>query len=178
MLGAIADDVDAAASFDGVDDTATMTATAGTENSVELWFRAAAGSGTVSSWESAMPLVTADLEGAGDFGASLAASGQLVAGSGAGTVPVVSSASYADNAWHHLVLTRSQSTGTLQLFVDGALQGSAPLALPVTTGSATLRLGRGVAATGGYFSGLLDEVAWYDVVLGDQTVAAHHVAAR
>jgi sialidase-1 len=93
-------------------------------------------------------------------------------------VPVVTASSYADNAWHHLVLTRSQGTGSLQLYVDGALQGSAPIALPVSTGPATLRLGRGVTAAGGYFSGLLDEVAWYDVVLGEQTVAAHQLAAR
>ena len=95
-----------------------------------------------------------------------------------GTVPVVTSASYANSAWHHVVVTRSPSTGTLQLYVDGALQGSTPIALPVGTGPDTLRLGRGTTAAGGYFSGLLDEVAWYDVVLGEQTVAAHQLAAR
>ncbi len=178
VLGAIANDVDTAASFDGVDDSVTTTATAGTETSVELWFRAAAGSGTGSTWDAAMPLVSADLTGTDDFGVSLAASGKLVAGSGAGTTPIVTSTAYADNAWHHVVLTRSQAAGTLQLYVDGTLRGSTSVALPVTTGEVTLRLARGVDPAQGHFAGQLDELAWYGVVLNSSTVSAHHAAAR
>lgn len=178
VLGAIRGDVDTAASFDGVDDTATFVTTAGPEQSLELWFRSAAGSGSGAGWQDAMPLVSADVAGTDDFGVSLSASGQLVAGSGAAGTPVVTTTPYADNAWHHVVLTRSESTATLQLYVDGTLQGSAPVAVPLSTGPMTLRLGRGVTTSNGWFSGLLDELALYDVVLNGQTVAAHHFAAQ
>jgi hypothetical protein len=176
--GAIAGDVDTAASFDGVDDTATLTVAAGPEQALELWFKAAAGSGGGADWLDAMPVAAADVPGDDDFGVSLSAGGRLVAGVGTGGTPVVTTASYADGAWHHVVVSRSAATATVRLFVDGQPQGSAPFAGPVSSGPATLRLGRGVTTAAGWFGGVLDEVAWYDVALGDQTVAAHHLAGR
>ena len=175
--GAVSGDVDGAASFDGVDDTMTTTTTVGPETTVELWFRSAAGSGGGTGWLDAMPLLSADVTDGDDFGVSLSATGRLVAGNG-NAASVSTATSFADDSWHHVVLTRSESAATLALYVDGALQGTAPRAAPASIGPATLRLGRGVTTAGGFFSGLLDEVAWYDVVLGDQTVAAHHLAAR
>jgi hypothetical protein len=179
QVGVVTGDVDTAAAFDGVDDTVTTTTTVGPETTVELWFRSAAGSGGGTDWLDAMPLLSTDVADGDDFGVSLAATGRLVAGSGTGGASsVTTGTSFADDTWHHVVLTRSASAAALELYVDGTLQGTAPLAVPASSGPATLRLGRGVTTAGGFFAGLLDEVAWYDVVLGDQTVAAHHLAAR
>jgi hypothetical protein len=178
MLGAIASDVDTAASFDGVDDSATMSTTIGAETSLELWFRSAAGAGAGTTWRDAMPVATVDVPGTDDFGISLAASGQLMAGSGTAAPPVATAGPVADNAWHHVVVTRSESTASLQLYVDGTLQGTTPITVPLSTGATTLRLGRGIDLSRGHFGGQLDEAAWYATVLNSQTVAAHRLAAQ
>ncbi|MEU2119546.1 LamG-like jellyroll fold domain-containing protein [Streptomyces sp. NPDC016459] len=99
-----------------------------------------------------------------------------------GLVPMTSTATVTDNAWHHAVLT---STGTGQtLYLDGQAVGT--LAGPVSHSTKTYAyLGGGFtdhtwdgAGTYGnrYYKGLMDEVAVYHRALDAGSVRSHYAA--
>jgi hypothetical protein len=89
----------------------------------------------------------------------------------------------ADNAFHHVALVRDIGTGTLRLYVDGVLDGSAPLA-PAADGAITdndndpdpLVIGAKVAAgqttKEEFFAGVIDEVRYYSRALTNLEVNA------
>jgi hypothetical protein len=174
--GAISGDSSTAASFDGVNDVGTVTRQIADDFSVELWFKSTQGVGTGTQWWSGAGLVDAEVGGAAnDFGISLRSDGRVVAGVGQPDVSVVSTAGgYNNGAWHHVVFTRTRSSGALALYVDGVAAGTATGSLASLTSSSTLTLGR--VQGGSHLLGSLDEVAVYSTVLSAATVAAHHSA--
>jgi MSHA biogenesis protein MshQ len=80
-----------------------------------------------------------------------------------------------DGRWHHVALTRNETTGLVQTFVDGSPSGSANS----ETGAKTLpfySIGR-IEDTGSqidHYNGLLDEVALYGTELTATQVQAHY----
>jgi glucose/arabinose dehydrogenase len=116
---------------------------------LELWLKTAAGnaSGTCAAggdnWINGNIIVDRDVFGAGDhgdYGLSLFGSGgRLAFGVAVGATgnTICGSHNVADGAWHHVAATRA-ADGTLQLFVDGALDasGSGP------TGDVSYAVGR------------------------------------
>ena len=178
--GAITGDANTAVLFDGVDDYASVSRTIQDDFSIEFWFKSSQSAGTnCSQWWEGMRLVDAEVSGPNsDFGVSLC-QGKVIAGVGStGDVSIVSPLTYNNNAWHHVVFTRTKSAAAMQLYVDGV---SVITGTPNNTGSLTassvITFGR--APSGGYhYSGLLDEIAVYDVVLSGATVAAHYAAAQ
>ena len=177
--GAIAGDSNTAATFDGVNDFGSVTRQIADDFSIELWFKSTQGIGTGAQWWSGAGLVDAEVAGsANDFGISLRSDGRVVAGVGTPDVSVVSSAGgYNNGAWHHVVFTRTRTSGALALYVDGVSAGTATGSTLSLTSSSTINLGR-VQAGGNYLAGSLDEVAVYSTVLSAATVAAHHAPAR
>jgi hypothetical protein len=85
-----------------------------------------------------------------------------------------------DNQWHHLAAIRDASTGTISLYVDGQLVGSAPAADYTGDFSATTTLGIGYMAYTGnpdyYYDGLLDEIALYSRMLTGDEIEQHYNA--
>ncbi len=82
-----------------------------------------------------------------------------------------------DGQWHNVAMTRDAASGTVQLFVDGVLNGTATL----DTGNKTSQfflIGAlsdvatdGVTFSGGnYFNGQLDEIRIYNKVLGQSDI--------
>jgi hypothetical protein len=113
---------------------------------------------------------------ANDFGVSLRSDGRITAGTGTPDVSIVSSsAGYNDGTWHHVVFTRTRSSGALNLYVDGVSAGSATGATASLTSPASINFGRIHTGTN-YFAGSLDEVATYNVALSQATVTAHYQA--
>jgi hypothetical protein len=78
-----------------------------------------------------------------------------------------------DNAWHHVVLTFDSATvnGSF-LYIDGALAYTSTM----TIGNQSLGVSIGVknGGSGDQFTGLLDEVALYNVKLDLATIQAHY----
>ncbi|WSQ50914.1 DNRLRE domain-containing protein [Streptomyces sp. NBC_01218] len=152
---------------------------ADTSLAIELWFRTvkasavllgiqdAATGQTSTSWR---PVLNIDSTGKlrGQF------AGPTVA-------PITSSATVTDNQWHHVVLSGADTTQSL--YLDGVKVGSLAGAITNQTGSYTY-LGAGYASpswiglAGGtyYFTGDLDEAAFYDHPLTDDQVADHYEA--
>ena len=175
--GALSGDSDGAAQFDGVDDYVRVARTIQDDFSIEFWFKSTQGLGTNSQWWGNAGLVDAEVAGSGsDFGTSLRSDGRIVAGTGAPDVSIVSSSSgFNDGNWHHVTFTRTRSTGAMQLYVDGTLQGSATGTTISLTGPANIDFGRIQAATD-YFQGTIDEVALHSTALSGSDVASHYEA--
>ena len=180
VAGAIAGDSNTAAQFDGVNDYATFTRQVGDDFSLEFWFKTGAvGAGSGTQWWSGSGLVDGEVSGAfNDFGVSIRSDGRILAGVGNPDTTIVSTnGGYNNSAWHHVVFTRSKTTGKIILYVDGVEAGSATGNLLSLTSPVNLNLGR--LQTGiNYYSGMLDEVAIYNTVLTPGAVAAHNGAGR
>jgi len=80
-------------------------------------------------------------------------------------------------AWHHVVSTRTMTTGALQLYVDGVSAGSATGSKASLTSPANISFGR-IQTGNNYFAGSLDEIAVYNTALSPAAVTAHYNASR
>ncbi len=100
-------------------------------------------------------------------------------GLGAGSTGIVSNGVVNDGQWHHVAMTRNQSTGAVQIYVDGALQGSGTGATGTKTtafrliGAQTALASDGVTSLGAtYFNGQLDDLRIFNRVLTATEIAA------
>ena len=179
VAGAIAGDPNTAARFDGVSDFGTVARQISDDFSIEFWFNSTQGTGTGTAWSQGAGLVDADVSGTNnDFGVSLRSDGKVVAGVGNPDVSIVSSAGgYNNGNWHHVVFTRTKTTGALQLYVDGVLAGSATGNTASLTSPANINFGR-IQSGSNYFLGSLDEVAVYNTALSGSTVTSHYNAGQ
>ncbi|MEO6713786.1 MAG: LamG-like jellyroll fold domain-containing protein [Mycobacteriales bacterium] len=147
--------------------------------SLEFWFTSTGGANTGQWWNTA-GLVDADVPMVvDDFGVGLSETGQVVAGVGNPDTSIRSTSGYNDGAWHHVVFTRTMSTGGIVLYVDGAQVAANP-----GTGNtgllddpATLTVGRGSPTTPGNSApsdATIDDLAQYTYVLTPAQVLAHY----
>ena len=97
-------------------------------------------------------------------------------GASGGDVTIRSVASgYDDGNWHYVAVTRTGTT--FKLYVDGAavVNGTSNQSGAVTTPSITF--GRSAAgSTIRWYTGNLDEIAFYNAVLAPASVTAHYAA--
>lgn len=125
------------------------------------------------------------LEGSGEqtFGVWMNTSGNILAGfeSANGTVQTSSATSvaYNDNTGHHCAVTIS--SGTIKIYMDGALVVTSALSTGSGTGNAYWRMAQGEGGTGWpatlkYISTFLSHVAYYDYVLTATQVTNHYNA--
>ncbi|MEP6478900.1 MAG: LamG-like jellyroll fold domain-containing protein [Rhodoglobus sp.] len=183
VTGALPGDVNNAVQFDGVNDYATAARQISGDFSIEFWFKSTQnfsndfGQPHCTFWWQGASLVDADSGGpANDFGISLCA-GQIIAGVGSPDVNIVTAGTYNNGAWHHVVFTRTQATGALTLYVDGASVGSATGNVNALTSTTTINFGRSTSAVN-YFAGTLDEIAFYTTALPLVTVQTHYTSAQ
>ena len=150
--------------------------------SLEFWFKdhAPVEDGHGQWWQGAA-LIDGDVPYvADDYGISIDGSGHIMAGVGNPDTTIhANAANYADGAWHYVVLTRTQSSGAIQLYVDGALQATNPgTGNTASLNSASvLTLGEYANGTGGS-AATIDEFAQYPTVLSAAQVAAHYAQAQ
>jgi hypothetical protein len=176
--GAIVGDASTAVTFDGVNDYGTITRQISSDFSIELWMKASQGIGTGTSWYNGAGLVDGEVSGvANDFGLALLADGRVAAGTGNPDATALSAAGNANGAWHHIVMTRTQSTGLIELYVDGVRSTATSSNRAALTSPTSLSIGR--LQTGiQYFTGSLDEIALYPSVLTSAQVSLHNLSGR
>jgi len=176
--GALPGDSDTAATFDGVDDYVSLTRQISDNFSIELWFKSTQGLNTAAQWWGNAGLVDADTGSTtNDFGLSLRSDGKIAAGTGNPDTSITSSSSgYDDGNWHHVVFTRTKSTGALNLYVDGSSAASGTSSNTASlTATATIHVGKIQSGTN-YFDGSIDELALYSAALTSTQVAEHYAA--
>lgn len=104
--------------------------------------------------------------------------GRIVAGTQLGSDASIVSTSrgYNNGAWHHVVFTRTLTSGVLRLDVDGVSAGSVTGRRAFVSGRATINFGR--IHTGSHLSGSMDEVALYHKVLSGPAVTSHYTTGQ
>lgn len=161
--------------FDGVDDYtdvgADLSPFMGATASISVWMNTTqSGSGSIWTW----PGVTGVEQAGGTndiFWATIAPGGQI--GGNTGNGPHAQTAVAAnDGAWHHIVITRDSTTGTMTVYLDGVFSGSATSPSGAKT-TAFQSIGRceDTGASPEEYDGLLDDVRLYDRELTAAEVA-------
>jgi hypothetical protein len=180
VTGALAGDTNTAIATDGSSGQYATTANRPIQDdfSIEFWLRAtAAGSGSGTEWFNYNGLVDADdnsfLTNNQDFGTSFGPNGVIRAGVGPSNVTIASGPGYNDGAWHHVVFTRTRSTGALALYVDGAQVATGTGGTQSLNKPSDIRFG-GLRTGGRFFNGRRDEVAVYTTVLDPTTILDHY----
>jgi cysteine-rich repeat protein len=169
-------------------DAPAVPADVGGDFTLEFWMKATTGdngAGTCGAggdgWIFGNIMFDRDVYGSGDFGDFGVSLFENAIGFGvavgANSNTICGSTNVDDGAWHHVAVTRTSSSGALQLFVDGVSDGSGS----GPTGNASYRDGRATTfpadpflvigaekhdagATYPSYSGFLDEVRLSNVV--------------
>jgi hypothetical protein len=178
VAGRTAADTNTATLFNG-SSYGTITSQVQNDFSVEFWFKAAAGTGTSADWYDGASLIDNSHASAttSDWGSSLRSDGKITFGIGnTNTTIITSSGGYANNAWHHVVLTRAASTGAMVIYVDGAQAATGTGPTAARTAVSTIGFGAHAQDHTQPLNGSLDEISFYSVVLAPATVTAHRSA--
>lgn len=159
-----------AINFSGGDDSfVTIPNPVGNNFSLAFWVNTTATGGT-GQWWAGDGLVDGDNPGTtNDFGVALVGS-KVGFGVGNPDTTITSTKVVNDGSWHHVVATRSGTTGIYQLYVDGVLQATASGSTPTRSAPVTLDIGK-IHSGGGYFSGSIDDVRIYNDVISPATIA-------
>ena len=137
-----------------------------------MWLQTTDTGGT-GQWWAGHGLVDGECAGTTtDFGTALNG-GKFSVGIGAPDTTLTSTVSVNDGKWHHVVATWNSTSGAMQVYVDGTLNGSAAGPTGTRAAPPNLRIGSiQTGASGGFFKGALDQVQIYNYVLTSTEVAS------
>ena len=169
----------AATAFSGASSTGTLPAGLITavqnDFSMGYWFKTSMVAATSAQWYGGNAMVDAEVCGqTNDWGTALIDGGKVALGIGNPDITIKSvSATYNNNAWHFVTVTRNASAASIALYVDGTAVAS-------TTGTNTaslsspslLGLGRNPCAASGAFTGSLDDIIFYNRALSAAEVTS------
>lgn len=159
-----------AAQFDGVASYVQIPVAAVNDFSIAYWIKTTATGGS-GQWWAGKGIVDGEVSGAvADFGTSLVGN-KVAFGVGNPDTTITSTTTINDGSWHHVVTTRNNTTGAMNLYVDGSLQAAGTGATGTRSAPPALRIG-GIQAGGGFFAGALDDVRIYNYALNSSQVAA------
>ena len=175
-------------SFDGgsyLTASSNLLATLASDFTVSLWVKTSQSYGNQNDFAfSGAGIIAADVPGSAKDLIPVALTGGQVAfnvGDGSSDDTLNSSATVNDNTWHHVVVTRSQSTGQRQIFIDGTLDSSKGGTTALLNDPVLLTIGAKSDASdpdpaspdfngsNGY-EGLLDDIQIYNRVLNSSEV--------
>lgn len=163
-----------AARFDGIDDFVSTPRTVSTNFTLELWINTTASSLTGTNAYEGNGLLWSDVGGAAnDFVMAMLNNG-LSFFTGNPDITVTGATAINDGRWHHLVATRTQG-GNVEIFVDGISRGTTTTNNNPLDGNPSIMIGGNVLDSR-YFTGLIDEVAYYPTVLTVDRIKAHFQA--
>lgn len=144
--------------------------TVGENFSICAWAKTAS-TGGETHWTSA-PI--ADSESGGwalDFGFGINADGKLIFGNGGYATDswqydshVVSTNVVNDSVWHHLCVTRDNSNGEVNLYVDGELDATGTTGTGILTSNQYIKIGNGSDGNSP-FVGLIDDLRLFNSIL-------------
>ncbi|WP_104196245.1 LamG domain-containing protein [Cryobacterium sp. M15] len=178
VAGAIIGDANTAVTFDGANDYAQVTRQISNDFSIEFWFKSTQGRGTGNNWYDGAGLVDAELGGvANDFGIALMANGRVAAGTGNPDTTISSERGFNDGAWHHVVMTRTQTNGDVRLYVDGDLSATGTGSTRALASATTMSFGQ-INTGMNLFAGSLDEIATYTTILTPTQISNHNLSGR
>lgn len=138
--------------------------------SICAWIKTAS-TGGGNHWENA-PIVASETGGFDyDYGFGIDGSGRLAFGNGGNItesaqadVTISGEKTVNDNLWHHVCVTRSNTNGEVNLYVDGALDKSGTTGVGLLTSNREVWIGHGQDGNQP-FVGHIDELRFFQTVL-------------
>jgi len=159
-----------AASFNGTSSFVQIPRSLSNDFTISFWVKTTQTGGS-GQWYAGRGLVDAEVAGSvNDFGISLESSNAAF-GVGNPDTTITSTAVINDGQWHHVAANRVNSSGAMNLYVDGVWQ--AGITGPTGTRNAppAFRLGS-LQPGANFFSGTIDDVRLYGNTLNGAQVAA------
>jgi hypothetical protein len=157
-------------SFNGVNNYVQVNRDVSNDFTIAFWVKTTSVGG-LGGWRIGEGLVDGSAGAAAtDFGTALVAN-LFAFGTGNPGTTLLSSTPINDGLWHCCVGTRVQSSGALQLYVDGNLEANGVGTTNSLAPSPYLRFGC-LQSGGGFFHGSLDEIKIYSRALGNLEIAA------
>jgi hypothetical protein len=172
--GALATDVNTAASFDGVNDVVSvpnatpLNATSGV--TVEAWVKRTKS----GAWQNIVAKPGNGANASQNYALWVNTLNQPVAIFGNNSTSVAAYAPAIDTNWHHVAATYDNATA--KVYVDGVLKVSVSSTVQLTANTQPLLIGRTTDNTR-IFGGVLDEPAVYTTALSASQIAAHYASA-
>ena len=159
-------------SFDGVDDYVRVNREVQDDFTLQAWVKTTTSRTGTKPWEG-LPIIYADLNQAPNLDFSTAVlNGKFSFSTGPSDETIQSTSSIDDGQWHHVVATREKSTGTISVYVNGALENTL-----VTTNTESL-----ITPTDIYIGGQLTDNRFFkgnikEVAVWTSTISSNGVAA-
>ncbi len=176
QLGALAEDADTAAGFDGVDDHVSFANPVADDFTIEVWVKTTATSLTGGQAFEGNGLVWSDVHGVANDWVLAVLNDRVAFFTGNPDTTISGTTLINDGNYHHIVATRVRG-GDKQLYVDGELQVSGPTNNSALNANPLIEVG-GNTLDSHYFNGTLDEVAVYDHALSLDRIVAHFQAGH
>jgi hypothetical protein len=150
-------------SFDGVDDYVSLPRVVQDDFTIECWVKTTQTAAT-GHWWRGRGLVDGEVFGiVNDFGTALVGR-KFAFGTGNPDITITSIKDINDSIWHHCTATRVKNTGTLKVYVDGALENASLGGTQSLTSPPRLTIGC-LQVNLNYFNGLIAEVRIYNRAL-------------
>ena len=163
-----------AAQFNGKSSYVLIPRSIENDFTVAIWLRTTDTAGSAGAqWWSGKGLVDGEVAGGGaDWGTAIV-NGKFVLGVGSsgGDTTIASSVNINDGTWHHVTATRNNTSGAMQVYVDGVLRGSGTGPTGSRTWPPSLRIGS-LQTANNYLNGTLDDVRLYNRILTGGEIAA------
>ena len=158
--------------FNGTNQYTSITRPVQDDFSLSVWFKTTSNAGTLGNWYQGIGLIDGEVGGVtNDFGLSMA-SGRLMFGVGNPDTTITSTATYNDNFWHNVIVTRTKSDGALVMYVDGTQVATGTGNTNTLDATASLSIARSVG--GSYFPGNIAICETYTIVLNSTQVLQNY----
>ena len=160
-----------AAQFNGGSAYVQIPRSISTDFTVVMWVKTTDTGGTGAQWWSGNGLVDGEVSGAAADWGTVVLNGKFALGIGNTDTTIISSVAINDGVWHHVAATRDNTSGAMNVYVDGVLRGSGTGPTGDRTAPPTLRIGS-IQTGSGFLNGAIDDVRLYNQVLTAGDIAA------
>jgi len=158
--------------FNGTNQYTSITRPVQDDFTLSVWFKTTSSAGILGNWYSGIGLMDGEVGGVtNDFGLSMAA-GRLMFGVGNPDTTITSTATYNDNFWHNVIVTRTKSNGALVMYVDGTQVATGTGNTNTLDATASLSIARSVG--GSYFPGNIAICETYTIALNSTQVLQNY----
>lgn len=162
-----------ALNFDGANDYVNVSRPVGDDFTIEYWVKTTQAGTTGPNWYNGIGIVDAEVGGqTNDFGTSLNGS-KLCFGIGSTDYSIISNADINDGSWKHIAVTRTKTTGAINIYINGVLDISGTCYnLGTLNAPSFIRIG-GMQTGVNYFNGSLDDIRIWNVVRTQAQISAN-----
>ena len=158
--------------FNGTNQYTSITRPVQDDFTLSVWFKTTSSAGTLGNWYTGIGLIDGEVVGVtNDFGLTMA-EGKIMFGVGNPDTTITSTATYNDNFWHNVIVTRTKSNGTLVMYVDGTQVATGTGNTNTLNAASSLLIARSVI--GAYFPGNIAICETYTIALNSTQVLQNY----